>query len=66
MRNIFKTVYCEDCEYVISGIDGIAPLSKCRAKPIKKKYTYRLQKPEYEYCCTRLHSFCFKFKEKTK
>jgi hypothetical protein len=59
-KNPFKTVYCEDCEFADRGI--IHGYARCKAKPIKKKYTYRLQKTEYEQCSQRLFSFCFKFK----
>ena len=69
MRNMFKKVSCEDCEFIIlsqfAEPDWPTRLAECKQK------IYRLNdrigrkvKPEYYGCSMRKFPFCFWFRKK--
>ncbi len=71
MRNIFKTVYCDECEHVMlaanhGDMERKLGYAKCKVNfTIKRKHISRsCEEKSYDYCSLRSCTFCFKFKEK--
>ena len=71
MRNIFKTVYCEDCEYCDNR--EYVHHAKCMKSPRSRTLTFISRERDeliktiplkYRYCDgERWFRFCFKYKE---
>lgn len=72
MRNIFKKVYCQECEHCIlasrySSHIGQLEFARCMMDKQIKKHVYVSEPVEYNYCSITRYigfKFCFKFKEK--